>query len=253
VLHNPVTGIRQPGVLVGLAEHIVAKSFPSDFYVTCATVIPVLFVALIVQGGAYEAMLRTALDAAQTLPRRNRDIFAAHALPVAAYLTFVAGLIGEALALFFLYRGADTHAMRIIVLIMTLILLVVVTAVPGWKWWRAQQAVIRQRLKPIRADVANPEFGFGVGPRPLWTERDRDAERIRIILRDAGCSEFGSRRGGFVVEGGNPFLVACALFEDASAVAKEIKTYTEALTAAGFRVAPLPGLDDGLKVWSIDA
>jgi hypothetical protein len=229
----------------------VAKSFPSDFYVTCATVIPVLFVALIVQGGTYEAMLRTALDAAQTLPRRNRDIAAAHVLPVVAYLTFAAGLLGEALALVVLYRGADTHAIRISVLITTLILLVMVTAVPGWKWWRAQQAVIRQRLKPIRADVAKPDFGFGVGMRPLWTERDRDAEAIRIILRNAGCSEYGQRRGGFVVEGGSPFLVACALFEDASARAKEIKTYTEALTAAGFRVEPYPGLE-ALKVWSIE-
>jgi hypothetical protein len=34
-----------------------------------------------------------------------------------------------------------------------------------------------------------PEFGYGQGRRPLWNERDRDAERVRDILRGAGLTE----------------------------------------------------------------
>jgi hypothetical protein len=47
-----------------------------------------------------------------------------------------------------------------------------------------------------------PEFGYGQGRRPLWNERDRDAERVRDILRGAGLAEFSDTRPGFVVEGG---------------------------------------------------
>jgi hypothetical protein len=38
-----------------------AKTFPSDFYVAVATVIPVLFLALALQGPTYETMISTAL------------------------------------------------------------------------------------------------------------------------------------------------------------------------------------------------
>lgn len=45
----------------GCQSCVVAKNFNADFYVTCATVIPVLFIAVTVQGQAYEAVLREAL------------------------------------------------------------------------------------------------------------------------------------------------------------------------------------------------
>jgi hypothetical protein len=44
----------------------VYKSFNSDFYVVCATVIPVLFLALAVQGDSYQALLDASLKAAIT-------------------------------------------------------------------------------------------------------------------------------------------------------------------------------------------
>lgn len=232
----------------------MAKSFPTDFYVTCATVIPVLFLALVVQGGTYEAMLNTALHAARTLPRRNRDYAVAEIFPTVAYLTFIAGLGGEALALLALYRGSDDRATRNIVLITTLILLADATAAPAWKWWQAQQAVSRQRIKPIRTTAENPAFGYGAGKRPLWTVRDKDAEQIRIALRGAGCTELSERSGGFVVEGGQsgtPFLVACAT-DDALTETSEITTYIKALTSAGFRVEPDPALDQVLQVRTAD-
>ncbi|MEV6982152.1 hypothetical protein AB0M95_12945 [Sphaerisporangium sp. NPDC051017] len=58
-----------------------------------------------------------------------------------------------------------------------------------------------------------PKFGYGLGQRPLWSERDRDAERVRDALRGAGLVELSDGRNGFVVEGGGmgqPFLVAFA-------------------------------------------
>ncbi|MFI7422586.1 hypothetical protein [Nonomuraea sp. NPDC049684] len=46
-----------------------------------------------------------------------------------------------------------------------------------------------------------PRFGYGQGQRPLWSERDRDAERTRAALRAAGLMEFSDSRAGFVGEG----------------------------------------------------
>ncbi|MER6951000.1 hypothetical protein ABT294_44000 [Nonomuraea sp. NPDC000554] len=54
-------------------------------------------------------------------------------------------------------------------------------------------------------------LGYGQGRRPLWSERNRDAERVRDILRGAGLVEFGDTRPGFVIGGGRvstSFLVA---------------------------------------------
>jgi hypothetical protein len=95
-----------------------------------------------------------------------------------------------------------------------------------------------------------PAYGYGRGKRPLWTVRDRDAETIREVLRKAKRAEFSDAGGGFVVEGGEngePFLVACA--DEDLAAAGEVAAYTEALTAAGFRVEPEPDDDQMLQVW----
>jgi hypothetical protein len=62
----------------------VAKSFPSDFYVTCATAIPVLFLVFAVRGNTYGEMLTVARKAAVTLPRRKRDYYIATGLSWAA-------------------------------------------------------------------------------------------------------------------------------------------------------------------------
>lgn len=119
----------------------MAKHVPTDFYVTCATVIPVLFLAIVVQGGTYESMLKAALDGAHKQPQRSRDGAAAVLLPTVAYLTSAAALGGEAIALFVLYRGAEPQAARTLVLITTLILLAVTGAGPAWRWWRVQGEV----------------------------------------------------------------------------------------------------------------
>ncbi|MGV9778731.1 hypothetical protein [Streptosporangium sp. NPDC003464] len=95
-----------------------------------------------------------------------------------------------------------------------------------------------------------PEFGYGVGGRPLWTVRDRDTEVVRTVLRKAGRREFGERHGGFVVEGGDdgaPFRVACA--DDAENSVRELLRYEADLLKAGYRVEPDPGDDQMLQVW----
>ncbi|WP_331733150.1 hypothetical protein OG948_60290 (plasmid) [Embleya sp. NBC_00888] len=95
-----------------------------------------------------------------------------------------------------------------------------------------------------------PEFGFGRRGRPLWTERDRDAEDVRRVLRRARCREFSDRRGGFVVEGGadgGPFALACA--SESLPGRGEVARYAAALRAAGYHVEPDADDDASLSVW----
>jgi hypothetical protein len=94
-----------------------------------------------------------------------------------------------------------------------------------------------------------PPYGYGKHGRPLWSERDRDAEAIRAVLRRAGCREFTELHGGFAVEGGHqagePFYVACA---DDTAHAGDLARYRPALEAAGYQVTDDPTREDGLLV-----
>jgi hypothetical protein len=91
----------------------------------------------------------------------------------------------------------------------------------------------------------SPQYGYGVGGRPLWTPRDLDAEVIRLLLRKAECVEFSTELGasGFAVEaaeadedGAEPFLVTCAGPLDDVAAAQEIARYAEVLQAADYCV-----------------
>ncbi|MEU9019808.1 hypothetical protein [Actinomadura sp. NPDC048394] len=93
-----------------------------------------------------------------------------------------------------------------------------------------------------------PAFGYGRWRQPLRTRRDRDAETIREVLRNAGRPEFGHPGDGFFVDGGRdgePFLVACASRARRRTLspAAEIAAYTTALTTAGMRVEPPTGPD----------
>ncbi|WP_439681710.1 hypothetical protein [Embleya sp. MST-111070] len=80
--------------------------------------------------------------------------------------------------------------------------------------------------------------------------RDREAERVRKVLRWARCREFSDRRGGFVVEGGEddgPFALACA--SESLAGRGEVGRYAVALRAAGYHVEPDEEDDASLLVW----
>ena len=226
------------------------KSFPADFYVTCATVIPVLFLALVVQGGPYEAILSTARSTAQRLPRRNRDYVIVTILSYWAYITLGSGCLGELFAVWALYTRSEWRAQRTLVALATLILLLAVVAPPAARLWQAFRAIGRQQLGPVFRAKSSPRFGYGALKRPLWTAQVMDAERIRGLLRDSGCPEADEQDDGFVVQasdGEGPFYVACTI-SDAMRAAAQMTTYKHVLTSAGFRVEPDPDDDQVLQV-----
>jgi hypothetical protein len=114
---------------------LMSKNFPVDFYVTCATVIPVLFLAAAIQGNAYTNVLGAAMKAAETEPGATRGTKAyafarSRLLRLIGYWIWCAGAIGEFLALLALYQGHEDSGSRLMVFLSTILLVVAVAAGP---------------------------------------------------------------------------------------------------------------------------
>jgi hypothetical protein len=140
---------------------LVAKSFPADFYITCATVIPILYLALAVQGtyygSGYEAALVTALRRARKQTGQRWADAARKLWPLAAFLPLMGGLIGETLAFLVLFGGLETVELgiRVIVLVTILPLVAIVGVGPARRWWQVQTEVNKQE----KDSISQPEFG----------------------------------------------------------------------------------------------
>jgi len=104
----------------------MTEKFNADFYVTCATVIPVLFLAAAVQGQAFIFLLQRA--GRGTSRQRQWLTLRFFRLRVAAIV--IAGIVGEPVALWALYRESERPWQRPTVLAATLILLLAVAAAP---------------------------------------------------------------------------------------------------------------------------
>jgi hypothetical protein len=106
---------------------LVAKQFDPTFYVTCATVIPVLFLAVAVSS-SYKTVLSNASAAAragrgeQRWARRIWPYLLSRILKFTGYGVWLSGALGELLALLVLYRGHEGTRDRPAVLALTLFL-----------------------------------------------------------------------------------------------------------------------------------
>jgi hypothetical protein len=147
---------------------MLAAMTPSQiaFYATVATIIPVLFVAIAVQGGAFRQVInapgRIAADAAVTarrdlnqpnaswqdeilklspvLLKLEATRIAVWLLELAAILIVAAGAIGELLAIYALYQGHDHPGIRLTVLLSVALLTCAVIIEPV----QAQVSIFRE-------------------------------------------------------------------------------------------------------------
>jgi hypothetical protein len=145
------------------------------FYATAATVIPVLFIVLVVQGTTYQAMIgaiRNMFRRVRVSPPRSRSRVLAGAgaggLFLAAYAVVLAGGLGDLLAIYALFRGYDRLYSRVIVLVLTGILIFLVTAGP-----------LRDLARSARRDPGGQETGEAVppvGPAAPSVRAERDPD-----------------------------------------------------------------------------
>lgn len=135
-------------------------AFNSTFYATVATVIPVLFLALAIQSGAFEGVLKAALRLAPGFQRGDRTArralrtFASLRLLWAAYIMLLAAVVGEVLALSALYLGRELAGVQPTVYAAAIVLVLAAAAGPTVRLVNIHRAVM-DLLLPRRAPTAS--------------------------------------------------------------------------------------------------
>jgi hypothetical protein len=139
--------------LLTRAAEPAVPAFNADFYVTVATVIPVLFLAIAFQSRTYENLLKALATPADSIPS-TVSILA----QTAAYVILLAAAFGEALALYTLYIGREPGGhVRLLVLIAALLLVLATVIEPAAAYAKASTAFLRSELsKPDGTDKTDP-------------------------------------------------------------------------------------------------
>jgi hypothetical protein len=165
-------------------------AFNGLFYATAATIIPVLFLALAVQGPAYQRVFRAGMVtfAGVTADGRRRTVLARTVNFVAAYLlatlisaTLFAGAAGELIAIYALYQQHDQATTRQKVLLSAMFLVIATTAVPlilGYTIARADRGPIPGARRQHAHDAVarrQPPRNSIPPPLPKWAKR---AQRV---------------------------------------------------------------------------
>lgn len=133
-------------------------TFNSNFYLTTATVIPLLYLALILQASIIGDILTKLNHAIETVSkwRPRFDVvgflmyviyIVATLLVAAATLIIVGGVVGEIIAITALFHQSDTQTQRQSVLNATIILLIATVLAPTWTIVTGWGRVLWQYLK----------------------------------------------------------------------------------------------------------
>lgn len=141
----------------------MTNHFNSDFYITVATVIPVLFLAIVVQGPTYERMFESA--ARSTLRFGHHPNFVdllvavvSSLLVLIAFLIVFVGGFGEVIAIYTLYQGHDDSGTRSMVYLATVFLIIVAVAGPLLSYTRTLLAIyLKGSIENWKIDAAKED------------------------------------------------------------------------------------------------
>jgi hypothetical protein len=158
-------------VTVALAHHHAAPAFNGLFYATVATVIPVLFLALAVQGRGFDRVLRAMQaprhERGDPPPRSELGLFSPRVLMVTAWLILGSAFGGEATALFDLYRQRSPSGDGLVTLACVLFLLMAVAAGPVLSFDMVMAGLPASQLQRRRiAQTADTTQGSDREPDP---------------------------------------------------------------------------------------
>jgi hypothetical protein len=131
-------------VSIALLEHTATAPPPFNglFYATAATIIPVLFLAIAVQGRTYENLIKTFSDAfrdwttpSRWIPRLPAGAIAFTASMAGLMLLYSAG--SEIAAIYALYHQQATRSTAQFILIAATFMIIMTAAGPTLTYWRA--------------------------------------------------------------------------------------------------------------------
>lgn len=169
----------------------MSKTFSPDFYVVCATIIPVLFLAAAVQGNVYKSVLDAAMRTAQTRVSDSwlRQLWAlvlSRTFQLTGYAIWISGAMGEFLALVDLYQGHEDRVSRIMVFLGTILLVFAVAAGPLSAYTDVRSKIWGQRGS-LPEDLSAGQLGIRrqVG-RPNVNDARQDEADTSTIYRSSG-------------------------------------------------------------------
>jgi hypothetical protein len=187
---------------IALLDHAVAARpdppFNSNLYFAAATVIPVLFLAIAVQGRTYETMVNNSIRAAAAAriaklsrPWRKRILTEIRSLAygVGPGLILVYGAVGEVTAILILQNQADVGPSQGIVTFAVVVLTIVAAARPAQILAKSLLTIRRQqtpsdiwRARHSRK-VRKLESGKGLTPGYAYPQQAKRLSRLRSRIR----------------------------------------------------------------------
>jgi hypothetical protein len=112
-------------------------AFNSDFYAAVSAIIPVLFLALVVESRSYHSLLQASVDLQRWGKQHGRAAtilvtYPAVLLQTLALLIVVSGAAGECAAVYALYQHQTSQTTETLVLVATWFLVAVIAAARSW-------------------------------------------------------------------------------------------------------------------------
>lgn len=162
-----------------------SKTFPADFYVTVATVIPVLYLAIAIQGRTYEAMIKAAMKYYPTYVQEGQSYKRLRAFMIGTSITAVAlalvlsSAISEMIALYALSKESQNPGVRNFIMNTMIALLLAVTIPPVTASIRAIAGILKSTEASKRAKKQMPAPAGSVDDTAAGSPGDQAAEGAR--------------------------------------------------------------------------
>jgi C4-dicarboxylate transporter len=158
----------------------MSNQFNANFLIAIATINPVFFLALTLQGPFYSSLVERVKNAAKAVVKSDQEnpvswksagiAYAALPVVIIAAAIFMAGLLGEFLALIELYRQYSPIAGQRIMLWTTVGMLLLVACIPGAAMLSAFLDLMSATAAGIGKDIAIARGKIQVAPaedRPI--------------------------------------------------------------------------------------
>jgi len=163
---------------VNVGEVINTSAFNVDFYVTAATVIPVVFLGVALQGGLWAWIIEMLSTSADTNQAMRRLIYL---LPKLALFILLASTVGEVLALYALLQRHSDQLIDYIVFFSTVFLVILL----GLSLGARIPGIVGASVNPLTLETEPSENLLWSGPSLQRTRGHRRPWRLgKIFLTD---------------------------------------------------------------------